>query len=135
MSPQIAIPTERARNIALAFTLGFWILMLGASMGFSFYLLDLKETPSFWLVPKGQTPSMWQDFVFIAFYPLFALNGFFTFGLTLFSFRLFPRIRVVSFIWLMIICSTYWMLLAVIAITVLSNNIVNLIRGNPLHYH
>lgn len=93
----------------------------------------LRETPVFWR-NEGGYPVLLRLAVLWGFYPGLVLGGVATFLLTLWSVRLAKQSRASGFVGLVIV-ATEWMCLAATFCVMFANNLENLLRGLPLHFH
>jgi hypothetical protein len=93
----------------------------------------LREDQSFW-TNAGGYPLWLRDLVLVAYYPLLLLYG--------------SLLAYLSWLWLCrparssrlfcveaLVLTLLWVVLALVAVLMLSNNIANLIDGRPLHAH
>jgi hypothetical protein len=102
--------------------------MLSALTPFAF----LREDPMFWR-NAGGWPVWLRDVVETTFYPMLTVEVGVLVALSVLCFRCPILARGGRRVWP--IAGTMWLWAAAIVILVISNNVMNLVAGRPLHWH
>ncbi len=112
-------------------------LLAGALLtGFGMLVLvtvGLKETPTFWSNAGGYSAEF-RNLVLVFFYPTLAVYALWLVASTLLGWSVLCGGSRAGFVHLLV-AALNWLLLATIVTVLVWNNVLNLLRGLPLHFH